>query len=669
MGVSLALVQIVAVAQNDDDAPRRGSRVIDDTTKQIYGPRTSRYYFEEDVFLNREIYHQVDTAIRNFHRFNDVQRNDNLYQDLGIIGTSIRPIYYVAPQNIGVSSGFNSLDVYWDREEVKYWDTKSPYTNMYVILGGRGRSITRATYSRNINPRWNFGITYRGIFIDKQIARQGKGDRNTRGHYYDFYTAYQSKDSTYRLFANFRRMSHENAEFGGVRNNIFDPFTYADYFATDAQPWLTGANTRDLRMNIHLFHQYKVGSALQVYHKLDRYRQGNRFTDRPGSGPKFDYVEIDSAVTNDRTKFVTFRNEFGVKGSLAKLFYNGYYAIRDYSMTYQYDTLYQGQSGLNVRKGTESYVGGRVALKLDSLVDVVGWAELLLPRGNYRIEGTIKSEWFDATVRQLQYAPTFLQQYYRASRDFWINDFSNTNATQLEGALHYRSKTFTVSPGATLTRVGNHVFFKRVSPGPRLNFYPKTNVDSTDVMPVQDAGENVIFSPNVKASLTLWKHVHIGGNVIYTRILEETSEKAFQIPELFVNGQISYANIFFNGNFDMHGGIDIHWKSSYYAYAYDIPTQQFYHQGEASLAGFNDLGGQNFGAGADDGRFLTPALPGAKNLPIVDVFLNAKIKRGRVFFKYNNIFQAITGEGYFATPMYPGQRNTFDFGFDWSFYD
>src|SRR5690606_29279185 len=107
----------------------------------------------------------------------------------------------------------------------------------------------------------------------------------------------------------------------------------------------------------------------------------------------------------------------------------------------------------------------------------------------YRIEGTIKSEWFDATVRQLQYAPTFLQQYYRASRDFWINDFSNTNATQLEGAIHYRSKTLTVSPGATLTRVGNHVFFKRVSPGPRLNFYPKTNVDSTDVMPVQDAGE------------------------------------------------------------------------------------------------------------------------------------------------------------------------------------
>ena len=99
------------------------------------------------------------TISRDFHRFNDVQRNENLYQDLGVIGTSIRPIYYDVPDQIGVSSGYDIFNVYWDREQIKYWDTKSPYSNMHVIIGGRGRSITRATYSRNISPRWNFGLT------------------------------------------------------------------------------------------------------------------------------------------------------------------------------------------------------------------------------------------------------------------------------------------------------------------------------------------------------------------------------------------------------------------------------------------------------------------------------------------------------------------------------
>jgi hypothetical protein len=55
--------------------------------------------------------------------------------------------------------------------------------------------------------------------------------------------------------------------------------------------------------------------------------------------------------------------------------------------------------------------------------------------------------------------------------------------------------------------------------------------------------------------------------------------------------------------------------------------------------------------------------------PIVDIFFSARIKRGRIFFKYHNLLQAFTKEGYMLTPRYPGQRNVVDFGFDWSFYD
>jgi hypothetical protein len=671
---------MVVVGQVDDSAPRRGSRVIDDTTKQIYGPRTSRYFWEEDVFMNREVLQRVDTAIQDFHRFNDVQRNENLYQDLGVIGTAIRPIFYEVPEQIGVSSGFNSLDVYWNRERIKYWDTKSPYTNMNVIIGGRGRSITRATFSRNIKPNWNFGLTYRGLFIDKQVSRQGKGDRNVRGQYYDFYTTYQSKDSTYRLFANFRRNNHELAESGGVRNDVPGNFTYEDYFSVDAQPFLTEVVNRELRMNIHLYHQYKIGRALQIYHKFDRYRQGNRFTDKPASEPDFDFVEIDSAATNDLAKFVSIRNEAGIKGSLSKLFYNGYFALRDYTMTYNHDTIFNSESH-NRFKGTESYVGGRIALQVDSLIDVVGWAELLVPDGNYRIQGTIRSKWFDATLTQMQYEPTFLQQFYRGSHDYWNNyfveekdRFNSVNTTSLKGSVHYKSRVFTFSPGVSFTRIGNYIYFKRdKSPYRFERTFPTTNVDSTDVFPVQTGGENVIFSPNLRIGLTMLRHVHLRGNAIYTKMIEE-SGAAFDFPELFINGQLSYTNIFFNGNLDMHAGVDVHWKSSYYALAYDVPTSQFYIQGSEEVAGFNDQGGKNFSGlyGADAGsvgRFRTPSLPNQQNFPIVDVFFNAKIKRARVFFKYNNILQLITRTGYFTTPQYPGQRNTLDFGFDWSFYD
>ena len=60
---------------------KRGSRIIDDTTKQVYGPKTSRYYYESDVFMNRLTYHTIDTVIRDFHQFNYVQRSLNTLQD------------------------------------------------------------------------------------------------------------------------------------------------------------------------------------------------------------------------------------------------------------------------------------------------------------------------------------------------------------------------------------------------------------------------------------------------------------------------------------------------------------------------------------------------------------------------------------------------------------
>src|SRR5688572_490776 len=75
---AMLMLSLTAAAQNTP--PRKGSRIIDDTTKQVYGPNTSRYFYEQEVFYNREMLHPIDTLIKNFHRWNFVQRYNNLYQ-------------------------------------------------------------------------------------------------------------------------------------------------------------------------------------------------------------------------------------------------------------------------------------------------------------------------------------------------------------------------------------------------------------------------------------------------------------------------------------------------------------------------------------------------------------------------------------------------------------
>lgn len=623
------LFVVQAASGQDEDRPRRGSRIIDDTTRQVYGPKTSRYYYEEDVLLNKQTYHLIDTAIRGFYRYTYIQRNDNLYQDLGNIGTSMHPIYYQTPASIGVSSGFTQFDLIWDTEKVRYFDTKSPYSNMWVMLGGGGRSMTKASYSRNINPRWNFGFDYRGLFIDKQIQKQGKGDRQVRGVYYDLYTAYQSKDSTYRLFANLRRNRHQMDENGGIVHA--DNTEYGDYFQTNVRTYLTNTASSEVRINLHVFHQYEIGKALQVYHVFDRFRQGNVFSDLPDAFTRqyYDYVLNESDTVDDRSKFKTVRNELGLKGNLAKLFYNGYYAIRDHSQTYSLDSSYN-------RSGTEHYLGGRMALRLDSIGELSGWVEVL-QTGNYRIEGQLKSRWFEASVKQMQYAPGNILRGYSGTHDEWRNrSFSDVSVTEFSGFVHYNSRVFSFSPGLTFTRLGNYAFFKKTTDPAAVEQL---------VQPMQSDKGTTWVSPEVRLSLTMLRHVHLCGRAIYTSVLKD-EDKAIQVPDLFVNGELSYENIFFNGNLDMQAGVNVHWHSQYRPLGYDVPTQQFY----------------VYEAGAND-ELKIPSFP------LVEVFFATRIKRGRIFLKYHNLIQTITKQGYMPTPYYRGQGSILDFGFDWSFYD
>jgi hypothetical protein len=622
--VLFLFASLAAGAQDEPAASRVGSSIIDDSTKNVYGPTTSRYFYESDFFRNNFQLHALDTVAWDFHRFNYVQRYNNFYQDLGNIGTAIRPIFTEVPENIGATSGFTAYDLYWNAEAVKYYNTKSPFANVKWVLGGKGRSYARITFTRNINPRWNAGFNYRILQIDKITARSAKGDRTTKSNYFDFFTSYQSKDSTYSLFFNARRDFMQLDENGGVQTD--ENFTFSDLFQKqDISTWLTLAESNDKRGALHLFHQLDLASGLQLYHISDLYRQINRFNDTDHDNAYYDFILIDSAKTRDRTAFKSFRNEVGVKGSLFKAFYNGYAAFRKYSIDYKY--IYEDNFYLDTEK-TEVYVGGRVGLQLDSLVEVKGWAEWMLD-DRYVIHGSIKTKWFEASAKRSVSTPAFVPQAYRGSHDLWINNFGNVEGTELRGNLIYTSNVVSIYPGVRFSTFKNYIFFKE-----------DTVATGQDVLPYQTSGYQTWVSPELNVSVKLFDHLTLKGQGIYTRILEN-SDDAMQFPELFVNAQLAYADIWFKGNFDFQVGIDTHWKSSYYAPGYDITSQQFYTQQ----------------------RYLSPAFP------VMDLFLNVRIKRARIFVKYNNALKTFTSYANVPTPFYPGIGNLIDFGFDWSFFD
>jgi len=89
-------------------------------------------------------------------------------------------------------------------------------------------------------------------------------------------------------------------------------------------------------------------------------------------------------------------------------------------------------------------------------------------------------------------------------------------------------------------------------------------------------------------------------------------------------------------------GLEGRYRSDNFAEAYMPATQQFHLQDNFNVYAY----------------------------PVVDVFLNFRINRTRVLFRYNHLNSGMMEQaGYFLTPGYTGLKSTLDLGITWAFFD
>lgn len=628
---------------------RRGSKIVNDSLKNPYGPSTTRWTTEREMFTAKTNFRPLDTAINNYHRWTFVQKSANFYHDLGNNGTALNPIFPVIPGSIGATAGFNAYAPYWN-EELKLFDTKSPYTRMYVVWGGQGRAATRIEYSRNINKKWNVSFNYRPILTDKQVLRNGRADRNVISHYYDFYTHYTTKDDRYKIVAAYQRIRHRVIENGGVTFNGIEQLdtafnrVYKGFF-DNVSPNLTSASSYEQHNKYHLFHQFNV-AKVQAYHIMDFEKQSNWYRDDLTKDPitYYPYNRIDTIkrISKDSTSFKTFQNQIGIKGQIGKknnLFYNGWVKFRTYNLWNKYmdtDTIAQPAHA------TEKYVGGEIQYALDSIQHISGLIEVL--NGGYsRIESTGHMRWFDFTAIHRISKPTMLQTAYSGRFDGWSNDFKSVESIYLAAFPKVQLGPLFISPGLTYTAFVNYIYFRRGTfTGFKAGATEGSVVSYTyqKMMPVQASAPVQYATPQVSMDVRFLRKFHFKPQVLYTKVLTDR-DSALRVPTFFMNGQLAYEGDLFKKAIQVQIGVDAHWHSSYNPMAYNPATQTFYNQ-----------------------YALKPP-----SYLLADLFLNGKIKHGRFFIKYHNVLQKFKGVGYMPTPYYRGVTTILDFGFELMLFD
>ena len=612
-------------ANQDTTLRNPNGRIIDDTTRAIYGPKTTLQLYERDVLEGTYVEQRIDTSILNMQNERYWYQDTAFYQHLGNIGTAAQPILYQAPYRIGARYGRNAFDRYaYDPETINYYDTRSPYSHLYYVQGQRGETVFEGIYARNITPSWNAGVAYQIITADKQLgtaSRRENGLINSQA--VKAFTHYRSANKKYDLFANYTHLNHEQVETGGVTTD--SAFLYEEDLV-----WLNEAASNEIRHNYHLTSIYKLfGEDLKVYHTLDWRMQENEYEDLAiptqtigGDVDVLFYPQVlfDTARTEDESYYRELENEFGITGNSRVSFFKAYIGQRSTKIIYEtLDPKTEGGIRNFEESLTQILVGGQFRLKLLDRIQLLGDGELQLVK-DYRLKAAARLFGFEFALSRISQSPTLMENYYLSNHFRWENDFENTAIDRAQFGFE--------------SKIGNRQYLKLSTSYSIINNYIFFN---------QDAESQQLRSNQYLYEARLAHQIRFGGVHFDNFVAYTNTDKAnyIRIPEWLVNSKLYYQGIIFKGALFGQIGVEMYMPTGYKADAYMPVTQQFYLQNKFPL----------------------------KTYPVFDVFLTADIKTVNVFVKFAHANFELQEPGYYVTPYYPGLRRSFTFGVKWMFFD
>ena len=635
------------------------AQILNDTTKQLYGYHSLRYGTEADVFLNKGLSREIDSSLASIQRYGFIYKNAQYSQDLGNWSTPLKCVTSNLPTQLGVQTGFGVFDPYeYKADDVKYFDTKSPYAELKYYQGSRGQQSLDIAFSRNINAQWNVGIDLRRIVSKKIVGYVERNDKQAENYAFDFFVSHHSKNNRYFLLATFTYLEAHNFETGGIRPDSTDgkPDDKDDLFDNQLEKvWFAHKSVRSLdkRYNYRIYQHYGIlpKEKLQVFYRFDYSYRVNRYNDNALVANDTFYTRFadynvkgiySKTQISDRSDINLFDNRFGLKGSAGKFFYAAYVKNRYVAMRQGSD--YNDSLVVN-NYTTEWYAAGQLRRYFDTTH--VGYVEAVgeygfessnnfnpAPENNYMAAFNLKYKGFSAVASAWAVSPTLLQNGYRSNLVTWNNDFELQKTQRLFVQYGFTKRKIDIIPSLAFNSYTDLIYFTQAG---------KPTQHDDNIMHIQ---------PKLGLRFNLWK-IHIYNEFQYNTFGKEDGKDYLQMPKVVNATQLFIEAWLFKRATLVQTGFDVMYRGGYRANGYNPLLQQYYVTSEPIV-----------GAGsATDFNYVDKYV-------VVDFFVNMQIRTARLFIKVSNLASGLgQPKGYFMTPYYTGIPRTIDFGVSWRFFD
>jgi hypothetical protein len=580
----------------------------------------------------------ADTAHLNFQNDNHIDKLSIANSFRGNLGSPIQSkLYFNRPQQ----HDFIFADAYFPYikqiESATFYNTNRPFSSLYYLTGGTNYyedEQIRFLFTANANKKLNFGTT-----LDYIFARGEYQNLSTKRFAGSLFMTYDGKK--YKATAHASSNNQSNYDNGGIADTMYINGTVS-YPSINIPVNINGySNYRHNQLFYN--HQYNIGIDRPIRINEDSVRfeyvpvtifahtfqlddMRKRYYESAVEKDFYENTYLPDDFTNDTASLFMLTNRVSV--SMAEEFNKWMkFGLTAYVENDVRKYGYLVDRTLTHLNESNTRIGGILSKNQGELLryNVTGEFVFLGPKiGDFRLNGNLGS--FFSLLKQKislnargfvkSQEPSHFIEYYQSNHFRWQNNFDKTYTTHLGGTFAIPTLGFKFD--LSVENLSNYLFF------------------NDKALPEQFAGNIQVVGADLKQDFHLGRFT-LENNIVYQ--LSSHQDK-LPLPDITLYHNLYYHDVWFKV-LSMQVGVDMRYHSAYYAPSYMPATGQFHVQKD----------------------WMTG------NYPVMNVYLNAHLKRTRFFVQYYHVNQLFMKGDYYSMPLYPIYPATLKMGLTWNFYD
>ncbi|HTX87557.1 MAG TPA: putative porin [Bacteroidales bacterium] len=594
------------------------------------------YFYNDVEKFGQFNLHPNDTAITGFQNYNPLFQHDRFYASLGNIGQASRDLApYPLLQPSGFDYGNHAFDPYLLRNDsVKYYRISKTFTELEYEQGAKREIFFHAKFSRNIYRSFNLGFEFRTMNAPGAYIRQQANHIN-----FVLTAQFFTKDKRYGVIANFLINRIKDSENGGIQ--------YDSLFEQNLEPNrqlipvnLQSAQNRVKEMGFYMKHYFNLSRHPRGIHdtiqhhyvELGRIAYTFEYNRRilnyqdyqPESG-FYQNIYLDTTQTRDSVAVVKILNEL----TWTNPSFRPDKKFRVLQMAAHIRQQYlEVRDPVNKKYFIQFIPAFEMSFTPFSSLNLNAFADYVF--GDYNNgDWSLKAALSQRLGKLNRNAGTItFKGYYAIQQPAWFLGHFSGNNFRWDTTWHKQgliSGCFTyvfrkiADAGVSISRINHLVYLDETATPRQLN------------------SEFGYIYAWLNSQVDFWRFT-LQGQLAYQTI-QGTS--AVRLPAFMGNVTLYFTQKLFKGASTIQPGLNFYYNTRYYADAYMPATRSFYLQSTKEI-----------------GNYL-----------YMDVFLNIKIQRARIFVMYSNFDSFFMGRYYYTTPSYPMQDASFRFGLTWRFHD